>query len=145
VCSPGTSCALGWTTFAKWRGHCDGDPRIRAPGRIFNLARVAHVTIQGFVIQHACDSGIQSNDSAHDITLRWNELRYIANHTITDQYGRDGIFINGMEYNFTFDGNVFHDIGRTDGVSNLHFDHGIYACGVSRPQGAKYDVGAYER
>jgi hypothetical protein len=93
----------------------------------FNLHNAAHVVIQGFVIQRGCDSGIQSNDSAHDITFKWNEIRNIANHTVSDQIGRDGIYLNATEYNFTFDGNVFHDIGRTSGQSQLHFDHGIYS------------------
>jgi hypothetical protein len=93
----------------------------------FNLNNQAFVVIQGFVIQHACDAGIQSNAGEHDITLRWNTIQYIANREVTDQYGRDGIYLNGNEYNFTFDGNVFHDIGRTGGVSQVHFDHGIYA------------------
>ncbi len=93
----------------------------------FNLYNAAYVVIQGFVIQHSCDSGIQSNDNAHDIIIRWNEIRNIANHTVTDQYGRDGIYLNSKEYNFTFDGNIFHDIGRTDGQALLHFDHGIYS------------------
>jgi len=91
----------------------------------FNLNNQAFVVIQGFVIQHACDAGIESNDSEHDITFRWNTIQYIANREVTDQYGRDGIYLNSSEYNFTFDGNVFHDIGRTSGTQ-LHFDHGIY-------------------
>jgi len=93
----------------------------------FNLYNASFVVIQGFVIQRGCDSGIQSNDYAHDITLRWNEIRNIANHTVTDQIGRDGIYLNTSEYNFTFDGNIFHDIGRTGGTTLLHFDHGIYS------------------
>jgi hypothetical protein len=35
--------------------------------------------------------------------------------------------INSSEYNFTFDGNSWHNIGRTDGTTLLHFDHGIYS------------------
>ena len=101
--------------------------RCNGAASYFNLRNAAYIVIQGFVIQHACDSGIQSNDNAHDITIRWNEIRYIANRTVTDQIGRDGIYLNNHEYNFTFDGNIFHDIGRTDGQANLHFDHGIYA------------------
>src|SRR5229473_6866290 len=93
----------------------------------FNLHNAAFVVIQGFVIQRGCDSGIQSNDAAHDIVIKWNEIRNIANHTVTDQIGRDGIYVNSSEYNFTFDGNSWHDIGRTDGQTLLHFDHGIYA------------------
>jgi len=93
----------------------------------FNLANASFIVIQGFVIQHACDSGIQSNDNAHDILIRWNVIQYIGNHWATDQIGRDGIFLNNNEYNFTFDGNLFHDIGRTGGLSYNDLDHGIYA------------------
>ena len=93
----------------------------------FNLHNASFIVLQGFVIQRGCDSGIQSNDAAHDILIKWNEIRNIANHTVTDQIGRDGIYINSSEYNFTFDGNSWHDIGRTDGQPVLHFDHGIYA------------------
>jgi hypothetical protein len=93
----------------------------------FNLYNAAYIEIQGFVIQRGCNEGIHSNDSAHDITIRWNEIRNIANHTVTDQIGRDAIYLNSSEYNFTFDGNSFHDIGRTDGQTLLHFDHGIYS------------------
>jgi hypothetical protein len=93
----------------------------------FNLYNASYIVIQGFVIQHGCNEAFHSNDAAHDITIRWNEVRNIANHTATDQIGRDGIYINSSQYNFTFDGNVWHDIGRTDGITPLHFDHGIYS------------------
>ena len=100
---------------------CDG------ASAYFDLKNSSFIVIQGFVIQRGCDSGIQSNDAAHDILIKWNEVRNIANHTVTDQIGRDGIYLNSTEYNFTFDGNSWHDIGRTDGQTLLHFDHGIYA------------------
>ena len=93
----------------------------------FNLRNAAFIVIQGFVIQRGCHEGIHSNDSAHDITIRWNEIKNIANHTQTDQIGQDGIYLNNTEYNFILDGNLFHDIGRTDGQTLLHFDHGIYS------------------
>jgi Protein of unknown function (DUF1565) len=95
----------------------------------FNLGNVSYIVIQGFVIQHACNDGITSLGTAHDVTIRWNEICYIANHTVTDQYGRDGIYMNGSQYNFVFDGNSFHDIGRTNGTPLLHYDHGIYSQG----------------
>ena len=93
----------------------------------FNLYNASFIVIQGFVIQRGCNEGFHSNDSAHDITIKWNEVRNIANHTATDQIGRDGIYLNNTEYNFTFDGNSWHDIGRTDGITPMHFDHGIYS------------------
>lgn len=100
---------------------CDG------ASAYFNLKDASYIVIQGFVIQGACDEGIHSNGNAHDIAIRWNEIRNIGNHTAVDTLGRDGIFMNASQYNFTFDGNSFHDIGRTDGVPLLHFDHAIYS------------------
>jgi hypothetical protein len=92
----------------------------------FNLYNASFIVIQGFVIQRGCNEGIHSNDSAHDIVIRQNVIQYIGNHTNTTQIGEDGIYLNSSEYNFTFDSNTFHDIGRTGGVSQLHFDHGVY-------------------
>ena len=99
----------------------------------FNLANASFILIQGFVIQRGCDEGIHSNDSAHDITIKWNEIRNIGNHAGTtiacgSSCGRDGIFMNSSQYNFTFDGNSFHDIYRTSWPSSNfpRHDHGIY-------------------
>lgn len=97
----------------------------------FSLGNVAYVVIQGFVMENACDAGIESNGNAHDITLRWNEICYIANHVVTDENGRDGIYMTNTQYNFVFDGNLFHDIGRTSGTAYLHYDHGIYSHGTN--------------
>ena len=102
---------------------CDG------ASAYFGLKSVSFILIQGFVIQHGCDSGLLTDGAAHDIIIRWNEIRNIANHTVTDQVGRTGIYLHASEYNFIFDGNSFHDIGRTDGQTLLHFDHGIYSQG----------------
>jgi hypothetical protein len=102
---------------------CDG------ASAYFGLKSTSFIVIQGFVIQRGCDSGIETDGAAHDIAIRWNEIRNIANHTVTDQMGRSGIYLHASEYNFIFDGNSFHDIGRTDGQTLLHFDHGIYSQG----------------
>lgn len=96
-----------------------------------NFFHASFITIQGFVITRACDSGFQSNDDAHDITIKWNEIKNIANRQVTDQTGRDGIFLNASEHDFTFDGNIWHDIGRTGGQALNHFDHGIYSKGYN--------------
>lgn len=93
----------------------------------FNLYNASYIVIQGFVIQNSCNQGFQSNNSANNITIRWNEIRNIGNWTDSTQYGLDGIYLNSSEYNFTFDGNIFHDIGRVGGITPMHFDHGIYS------------------
>ena len=90
----------------------------------FDLRDAAYVVIQGFVIQHGCYNGIRSNDHAHDVTIRWNEIRDIGNwDNPAYQFSPSGIYLNRSEYGFTFDGNVFHDIG---GGPNVNMQHAIY-------------------
>ncbi len=90
----------------------------------FDLGNVAYVVIQGFVIQHGCFNGIRANGNAHDITIKWNEIRNIGNW---DSGGgvlsATGIYLNSSEHDFTFDGNIFHDIG---GGRIVNQEHGIY-------------------
>lgn len=90
----------------------------------FDLRNAAYIVIQGFVIQHGCYNGIRSNDHAHDVTIRWNEIRDIGNwDNPAYQFSPSGIYLNRSEYGFTFDGNVFHDIG---GGPNVNMQHAIY-------------------
>jgi hypothetical protein len=90
----------------------------------FDLGNTAHVVIQGFVIQRGCYNGIRSNGSAHDITIKWNEIRNIGNwDNPAGPSSPSGIYLNHGEYGFTFDGNVFHDIG---GGRNVNQQHAIY-------------------
>lgn len=78
----------------------------------FDLLNASYIVIQGFVIQNGCYNGIRSNDNAHDITIKWNEIRNIGNWANAGgPSSPSGIFLNGNEFNFTFDGNIFHDIG----------------------------------
>ena len=89
----------------------------------FDLRDASFIVIQGFVIQRGCFAGIRSNAHAHDITIRWNEIRNIGNRSnlIGTLYSA-GIYLNSGEFNFTFDGNVFHDIGG----STPKYEHAIY-------------------
>ncbi len=90
----------------------------------FDLSYTAYVVIQGFVIQNGCINAFHANGSAHDITIRWNEIRNIGNwDNPASSLSPTGIYINDSEYNFTFDGNVWHDIG---GGSNVNQQHAIY-------------------
>src|SRR5439155_25933540 len=72
-----------------------------------------------------CYNGIRSNDNAHDITIRWNEIRNIGNWANPGgPSSPSGIYLNNNEHHFTFDGNVFHDIG---GGSKKNQQHAIYS------------------
>lgn len=93
----------------------------------FDLSYASYVVIQGFVIENGCLNGIRANGTAHNITIRWNEIRNIGNwNNPATTWSPSGIYINRNEYDFTFDGNVFHDIG---GGSNVNQQHAIYTSG----------------
>jgi Concanavalin A-like lectin/glucanases superfamily/Right handed beta helix region len=92
----------------------------------FNLLNASYIVIQDFVITRGYKEGIHSNDAAHHITLRGNEISYIANRSTTVNLGLDGIYTNPNCHDFIFDGNAIHDIGRT----NYNWlDHGLYLHG----------------
>jgi hypothetical protein len=77
----------------------------------FDVGYTSYVVIQGFVIQHGCFNGIRANGNAHDITIKWNEIRNIGNWSSSAAaLSSTGVYLNSGEYNFTFDGNIFHDI-----------------------------------
>jgi len=91
-----------------------------------NLGNASYIVIQDLVITRGYKEAIHSNDSAHHITLRGNRLEYIANRSTSTTLGLDGLYANPNCHDFLIDGNVFHDIGRTN-VNWL--DHGLYLHG----------------
>jgi len=91
-----------------------------------DLRNASCIEIQDFVITRGYKEGIHSNDAAHNIILRGNRFEYIANRSSSTSIGLDGMYTNPNCYAFLIDGNVFHDIGRTN-PSQL--DHGLYLHG----------------
>ncbi|HTJ86329.1 MAG TPA: LamG-like jellyroll fold domain-containing protein [Terriglobales bacterium] len=91
-----------------------------------NLGNASYIVIQDLVITRGYKEAIHSNDSAHHITLRGNRFEYIANRSTSTTLGLDGLYANPNCHDFLIDGNVFHDIGRTN-VNWL--DHGLYLHG----------------
>ena len=94
----------------------------------FNLYNAAYVNIQDFVITRGFKEAIHSNDAAHHITLRGNRIEYIANRMSSTPLGLSGMYTNAACHDFVIDGNVFHDIGRTN-TSQL--DHALYLHGTN--------------
>jgi hypothetical protein len=91
----------------------------------FDVSYTSYVVIQGFVIENACLNAVHINGNAHDITVKWNEIRNIGNwNTPAGTLSPTGSFQNSSEYNITFDGNIFHDIG---GGTNINQQHAIYS------------------
>ena len=117
-----------WITFqAEHKGAVVLDCELVCDSYI-NLLNASYIVIQGFVITGGYKEGIHSNDSAHHITLRGNRFEYIANRPSSTRLGLDGMYTNPNCHDFVIDGNVFHDIGRTN-ASQL--DHGLYLRGVN--------------
>ena len=92
----------------------------------FDLSNASYIAIQDFTITNSYREGIHSNGAAHDIIIRGNQIEYIGNRPTSTTYGLDGLYTGPNCHDFTIDGNVFHDIGRTN-VNWL--DHGLYLRG----------------
>jgi len=92
----------------------------------FDLYNSSYIVIQNFVITRGFKECIHSNDAAHHIVIRGNRIENIANRSTISRYGQDGLYTGPNCHDFLIEGNVFHDIGRTD-PSNL--DHALYLHG----------------
>jgi len=91
-----------------------------------DLYNASYIVIQNFAITRGYKEAIHSNDSAHHITLKGNRFEYIANRSSSSPLGLSGLYTNPNCHDFVIDGNVFHDIGRTDAS---WLDHGLYLHG----------------
>jgi hypothetical protein len=91
-----------------------------------DLKDASYVVIQDFVITRGYKEAIHSNDSAHHVVLRGNRIEFIANRSTNTRYGLDGLYAGPNCHDFVIDGNVFHDIGRTD---EQYLDHALYLRG----------------
>src|SRR5579862_6564320 len=109
----------------KWGAVLDCEMRCDAYVDLFNAA---YIVIQGFVITRGFKEGIHSNDAAHHITIRGNRIEYIANRPSFTGLGLPGMYTNPACHDFIVDGNVFHDIGRSN-PSQL--DHALYLHGTN--------------
>jgi Concanavalin A-like lectin/glucanases superfamily/Protein of unknown function (DUF1565) len=93
----------------------------------FDLSYTSYVVIQGFVIENGCVNGIRANGTAHDLTIRWNEIQDIGNwNNPATTLSPSGMYVNSSEYNITFDGNSFSNIG---GGTNVNQQHALYLSG----------------
>ena len=107
----------------KWGAVLDCEMRCDAYIDLFNAS---YIVIEGFVITRGFKEGIHSNDAAHHITIRGNRIEHIANRPSSTSLGLSGMYTNQACHDFIVDGNVFHDIGRSN-PSQL--DHALYLHG----------------
>ena len=91
----------------------------------------AYWNFEGLVFTRGAFGGIGTDNGASHITIKGCQFAYIGNWYDTTQIGEDGIGFDINATNWWIEGNVFHDIGRTGGLSYDNHDHGIYAKGVN--------------
>jgi hypothetical protein len=99
-------------------------------------AGVGHVRVQGFEIRDLQAHGFDFyGGSVHDITIARNHVHHIGRNCTDTRNGRTGASLGAGTRRVTFDGNVWHHIGRyapgeqgcaprTEYYQN--HDHGIY-------------------
>jgi hypothetical protein len=97
---------------------------------LWHATELGYVRIEGFEVKELGSHGFMIQGNTHHIVVEGNHVHHIANYDTTTQYGLDGSFDNEETSYITYNGNVFHDIGRTGPPTmNLNLDHGIYTCG----------------
>ena len=122
--------ASNWITLKaqhKWGAILDC--RFKAHSYINFQANSAYWRIEDFDIRNGYYGGIWANSGgAKNILIRGNHIHHIGNRVDTSQIGIVGIYTDAGAQNFTIDGNIINDVGRTNTYTNS-FDHGIYSHG----------------
>jgi parallel beta helix pectate lyase-like protein/uncharacterized protein DUF1565 len=97
---------------------------------------VSHVWVEGFEIRNLQEHGFDTyGGGVHDLVIARNHVHHIGRNCTDTSNGRTGASLGAGTYRVTFDGNVWHDIGRfapgeqgcrpaTEYYQN--HDHGIY-------------------
>ena len=104
-----------WITFKsenKWGAVLNGQSQA-ADYCWFNSTNARYIRIEDFEME-GCVKGLHSNSGAnnHDFYIYRNNIHDIGRVTANDSNGRSAAFAGYDTYNFTFDSNLFHSIGR---------------------------------
>jgi hypothetical protein len=127
-----------WITFRSEQNRgavLDGRDGKSAEGWSFG-PRVAYVRVEGFEIRDLQETGFDFyGGRVHDIVVARNRLHHIGRNCTDTSNGRTGASLGDGAYRVTFDGNIWHDIGRLKPGENgcasrtqnyQNHDHGIY-------------------
>lgn len=90
-----------------------------------------YVRIEKFEIKGCIWGGIWSNERAHHVYIKSNNINNIGRRIYSGKYGQSGVFQGKGTSHYTYDSNVFHHIGRLPSESSHDYnhDHGIYPIG----------------
>ncbi len=110
----------------KWGAVLDG--QMQCHSWINLQGASAWWNLQGFEIRNTLWGGLWSNSlGGKNITAKGNHIHHIGNRIEPSVLGIVGIYTDAAAL-MTLNGNVIHDIGRTNDAGNS-FDHGIYSHG----------------
>ncbi len=125
----------------KWQAVLDGRNGRSSEGWYFGPG-VGYITIQGFEVRdleaHAFDF---YGGGVHDILISRNHVHHVGRNCTDTSNGRTGASVGAGAYGITFDGNLWHHIGRfapgEQGCSPRtryyqNHDHGIYVADANQ-------------
>jgi hypothetical protein len=92
---------------------------------------VQYWSFEDLVFTGGAFGGIGTDAGASNIQVKGCQFENIGTWTNSSNIGEAGIGFDVAATNWTLEGNVFHDIGRTGGIPKLDLDHGIYAAGTN--------------
>jgi hypothetical protein len=92
-------------------------------------AGVQYWSFEDLVFTRGAFGGIGTEGGASNIRVKGCRFENIGIWNDPTGIGEEGVRFDVSASNWRIEGNIFHDIGRTGGVSNLTLDHGIYAAG----------------
>jgi hypothetical protein len=127
-----------WVTFLseeRGRAVVDGRRGQSAEGWYFG-PQVAYIRVEGFEIRDLSEHAFDTyGGGVHDLVIAKNRVHHIGRNCTDTSNGRTGASLGAGTRRVTFDGNLWHDIGRlapgeqgcrpqTEHYQN--HDHGIY-------------------
>jgi hypothetical protein len=128
----------GWLTFkAEPAGEAVLDGRNGQSHEAWYFGpEVGYVRVEGFEITGLQEHGFDTyGGGVHDLLIARNRIHHIGRNCTNTNNGRTGASLGASTHRVTFDGNVWHDIGRfapgesgcTPANENYqNHDHGIY-------------------
>ena len=96
----------------------------------FNLGSgAAYINIEDFIIRRGRWGAIWSNQNAHHIVIKGNEIKESGKRAESSGYGIVGIYTGPNSSDIQIDGNLIHDIGRIPGSPYDWHDQALYIGG----------------
>jgi hypothetical protein len=109
-------------------GNIANEPQTGCMGYFYMTPSPAYWVFQDLVFTRAYQVALMLNSegAAHDIIVKGCRFDTIGRHADNSVNGMAGVYANATQYNLTFDGNTFYNIGRTSSTYSMSNDHGLY-------------------